>query len=80
MGWALKGSRQNLVVCRYEEDPARGVSLVVKQRFHGGETYPGWVLRESSMYIIPSACFLVHMKRDNSEVYIGCCANGVHTL
>jgi hypothetical protein len=30
MGWALKGSRQKLVVCRYEEEPARGVSLVVK--------------------------------------------------
>ncbi len=24
-GWALKGSRQKLVVCRYEEEPARGV-------------------------------------------------------
>ena len=30
MGWVLKGSRQKLVVCRYEEEPARGVSLVVK--------------------------------------------------
>ena len=29
MGWALKGSRQKLVVCRYEEDPARGVSVTV---------------------------------------------------
>ena len=29
-GWGLKGSRQKLVVCRYEEEPARGVSLVVK--------------------------------------------------
>ncbi len=26
MGWALKGSRQKLVVCRYEEESARGVS------------------------------------------------------
>ncbi len=36
MGWVLKGSRQKLVVCRYEEEPARGVSsnshnLVVKE-------------------------------------------------
>jgi hypothetical protein len=27
MGWVLKGSRQKLVVCRYEEEPARGVSM-----------------------------------------------------
>ena len=26
MGWVLKGSWQKLVVCRYEEEPARGVS------------------------------------------------------
>jgi hypothetical protein len=65
MGWVLKVSRQKLVVCRYEEEPARGVSLVVKQQFHGGETYSGRVLRESSLYIILSVCFLVHMKRDN---------------
>jgi hypothetical protein len=29
MGWVLKGSWQKLVVCRYEEDPARGVSLPI---------------------------------------------------
>ena len=45
-GW----SKQTFVVCRYEEDPAGEVSLVVKQRFHGRETYPGWVLRVSSMF------------------------------
>ncbi len=28
MGWVLKGIRQKLVVCRYEEEPARGVSLL----------------------------------------------------
>jgi hypothetical protein len=27
MGWVLKGSRQKPFVCRYEEEPARGVSL-----------------------------------------------------
>jgi hypothetical protein len=32
MGWALKRSRQAIVVCRYEEDPARGA-------FHCGESY-----------------------------------------
>jgi hypothetical protein len=58
MGWVLKGSRQKLVVCRYEEEPARGVSLVVKQQFHRGETYSGGILRESSLYIILSAFFL----------------------
>jgi hypothetical protein len=30
--------------------PFNFVSLVVKQRFHGRETYPGWVLRVSSMF------------------------------
>jgi hypothetical protein len=43
------GSKQTFVVCRFE-DPAREVSLVVKQRFHGRETYPGWVLRVASMF------------------------------
>ena len=58
MGWGVGGgSRQTLVVCRYEEDPAREVSLVVKQRFHGRETYPGWVLRVSSMFFIISGFF-----------------------
>ncbi len=44
------GSKQTFVVCRYEEDPAREVSLVMKQRFHGRETHPGWVLRVASMF------------------------------
>ncbi len=52
MGWGVGegGSKQTFVVCRYEEDPAREVSLVVKQRFHGRETYPGWVLRVATMF------------------------------
>ncbi len=53
------GSRQTFVVCRYEEDPAGEVSLVVKQRFHGGETYPGWVLRVSSIVFHYLWIFLV---------------------
>jgi hypothetical protein len=32
MGWVLKGSWQKLVVCRYEEDPARGVSIAGDDR------------------------------------------------
>jgi hypothetical protein len=54
--WGRK-YRQTFVVCRYEEDPAGEVSLVVKQRFHGRETYPGWVLRVSSMFFIISGFF-----------------------
>ncbi len=50
MGWGVGGSKKTFVVCRYEEDPAREVSLVMKQQFHGRETYPGWVLRVSSMF------------------------------
>ncbi len=34
MGWVLKGSRQKLVVCRYEEEPARGVSLDQQREYH----------------------------------------------
>jgi hypothetical protein len=49
-GGVWGGSKQTFVVCRYEEDPAREVSLVVKQQFHRRDTYPGWVLRVASMF------------------------------
>jgi hypothetical protein len=39
MGWVLKGSWQKLVVCRYEEELARGVS-VVKCRAEISDTAP----------------------------------------
>ncbi len=44
------------------------ISLVVKQRFHGGETYPGWVLRVSSMVFHYLWIFLVWFRRDDCEV------------
>ncbi len=71
MGWALKGSRQTFVVCRhcrYEEDPARGVSLVVKQGFHKRGDIS--LLGPPRVFYIyySSTYFSCHMKRDVSEV------------